>query len=129
MKDHISIIIAYHEGKAPKTIRIRKVHLKVAFSLFLLFLFVSLSSYLLNLSFISKRKSLAMKEEKLAEEILRLHMEKESLVRELENLEKEKKKLKEKIAHIEKNISLIEEHLAKRGVIKKPLGVGGASYK
>ncbi|MFN3598368.1 MAG: hypothetical protein ACK4VK_01325, partial [Aquificaceae bacterium] len=74
----------------------------MAFLLILLFTVISLGSYLLNLSFISERRSLAIKEEKLEEERLRIHMEKENLAVELENLQKEKKKLREKVAHIEK---------------------------
>ncbi len=129
MKDYITIVIAYHEGKAPKTIRVKKVHLKMASLLIFLFTVISLGSYLLNLSFISERRSLAIKEEKLEEERLKTHTEKENLARELKNLQKEKEKVKEKIAYIESNMGLIEEHLSKRGAIKKPLGVGGASHK
>ncbi|MFN3975970.1 MAG: peptidoglycan DD-metalloendopeptidase family protein [Aquificaceae bacterium] len=129
MKDYISIIIAYHEGKAPKTLRIKKTHLKMALLFLALLAVISFSSYLLNLKLISERSSVVNKEKKLEEERSKIYTEREMLAREIERLENEKRKLKDKIARIEKNMGLIEEYLAKRGAVKRPLGVGGASYK
>ncbi|MFN3471312.1 MAG: peptidoglycan DD-metalloendopeptidase family protein [Aquificaceae bacterium] len=140
MKDYISIIIAYHEGKAPKTLRIKKAHLKIALLFLGLLAVISFGSHLLNLKLISERSSVANKEKKLEEEKSKIYTEREMLAKEIERLEKEKRELierlekekrelKHKIARIEKNIALIEEYLAERGAIKRPLGVGGASYK
>ncbi len=129
MKDYISIIIAYHEGKAPKTVRIKKAHLKMALLFLALLAVISFSSYLLNLKLISERSSVANKEKKLEEERSKIYTEREMLAREIERLENEKRRLKDKIARIEKNMGLIEEYLAKMGAVKRPLGVGGASYK
>ncbi|MFN4012748.1 MAG: peptidoglycan DD-metalloendopeptidase family protein [Aquificaceae bacterium] len=129
MKDYISIIIAYHEGKAPKTLRIKKAHLKIALLFLGLLAVISFGSHLLNLKLISERSSVANKEKKLEEERSKIYTEREMLAREIERLENEKRKLKDKIARIEKNMGLIEEYLAKRGAVKRPLGVGGASYK
>ncbi|MFN4320194.1 MAG: peptidoglycan DD-metalloendopeptidase family protein [Aquificaceae bacterium] len=129
MKDYISIIIAYHEGKAPKTVRIKKAHLKMALLFLALLAVISFSSYFLNLKLISERSSVANKEKKLEEERSKIYTEREMLAREIERLENEKRRLKDKIARIEKNMGLIEEYLAKMGAVKRPLGVGGASYK
>ncbi|MFN7065490.1 MAG: M23 family metallopeptidase [Aquificaceae bacterium] len=129
MKNYISIIVAYHEGKKPKTIRVKKSHLKLALLSILGIILISLGSYLLNLSLLSERKNLKAKEERLKAEKLETLREKERLRLEMEKLEEEKGSLREKIAYVENKMSAVEEYLAKRGVWKRSTALGGASYQ
>lgn len=122
MKDYISIIIAHHDGKPPKTIRIRKSHVGFAIMAALSLLIISFISYLLNLKLIFERSRILAEGE-------RLKFEKLQTLEERERLKEEKAQLSRKLKDIEKKMMTIEDHLAKRGVLKRVIGVGGASYR
>jgi murein DD-endopeptidase MepM/ murein hydrolase activator NlpD len=120
MREYITIIIAHHEGKPPKTIRIRKVYLK-AFGIFALaFVVFSIFSYLANLKFLSEMQEIKAEKHKLAQEIKTVASEKQEI-------EKEKHLLNSKLKSLESKLLLVEDYLSKRGVIKGSLPVGGAS--
>lgn len=122
MKDYVSIIIAYHEGKPPKVIRIKKSYLKFATVVALSLLIISFTSYLLNTWLILERGKVLAEGE-------RLKLERLQTLEEREKLEKEKAKLSKRLREIESKMMAIEDHLAKRGVFGKVMGVGGASYR
>ncbi len=133
MKDYISIIIAFHEGKPPKTIRIKKLYLKVALTILISSIFLSIASYYLSLKLFSEKAKLAMKSEELKREKVALLSEKHALERERELLnqrvEEFEKELTEKVGEFEKKLTEVESYLAKRGVLEGKIAVGGASYK
>ncbi len=122
MRDYISIVIASHEGKSPKTIRIKKLHLKVALTILISFLFLSIASYYLSLKLFSEKAKLTIKSEELKRE-------KVTLLSERHALEKERNLLNQKVEEFEKKLTELESYLAKRGVLEKKIAVGGASYK
>lgn len=122
MRDYVSIIIAYHEGKPPKTIRIKKSYLKLAAIAALSLIIVSFISYLLNMGLIFER-GMVLAEAK------RLELERLQTLDERKRLEEEMAKLSKRLKDIENKMVAIEDHLAKRGVLGKVVGVGGTSYK
>lgn len=122
MRDYVSIIIAYHEGKPPKTIRIKKSYLKLAAIAALSLIIVSFISYLLNMGLIFER-GMVLAEAK------RLELERLQTLDERKRLEEERAKLSKRLKDIENKMVAIEDHLAKRGVLGKVVGVGGTSYK
>lgn len=122
MRDYVSIIIAYHEGKPPKTIRIKKSYLKLAAIAALSLIIVSFISYLLNMGLIFER-GMVLAEAK------RLELERFQTLDERKRLEEERAKLSKRLKDIENKMVAIEDHLAKRGVLGKVVGVGGTSYK
>jgi murein DD-endopeptidase MepM/ murein hydrolase activator NlpD len=120
MREYITIIIAHHEGKPPKTIRIRKSHLK-AFGIFVLaFVVFSIFSHLTSLKFLSERQEIKAEKQKLAQEIKTVALEKQEI-------EKERHLLNSKLKSLESKLLLMEDYLSKRGVIKGSLPMGGAS--
>ena len=120
MREYITIIIAHHEGKPPKTIRIRKSYLK-AFGIFALaFVVFSTFSHLTSLKFLSERQEIKAEKYKLAQEIKTVASKKQEI-------EKEKELLNSKLKSLEGKLLLVEDYLSKRGVIKDPLPVGGGS--
>jgi murein DD-endopeptidase MepM/ murein hydrolase activator NlpD len=120
MREYITIIIAHHEGKPPKTIRIRKSHIK-AFGIFVLaFVAFSIFSHLTSLKFLSERQEIKAEKRKLAREI-------ETVVSKKQEIEKEKELLNSKLKSLEDKLLLVEDYLSKRGVIKGSLPMGGAS--
>jgi murein DD-endopeptidase MepM/ murein hydrolase activator NlpD len=120
MREYITIIIAHHEGKPPKTIRIRKSYLK-AFGIFALaFVVVSIFSHLTSLKFLSEMQEIKAEKHKLAQEIKTVASEKQEI-------EKERHLLNSKLKSLEGKLLLVEDYLSKRGVIKGSLPVGGAS--
>ncbi|MFN3813541.1 MAG: peptidoglycan DD-metalloendopeptidase family protein [Aquificaceae bacterium] len=122
MKEYVSIIVAYHEGKPPKTLRIKKSYLKaLAFSA-VSFIFVSIASYTLNMTLLSEKR-------KLKAEAERLRVEKHETLTEKERLKHERIVISKKLKAVEGKMAMVEDYLAKRGVIRKSLAVGGTSYK
>jgi len=120
MREYITIIIAHHEGKPPKTIRIRKSYLK-AFGIFALALVVfSIFSHLTSLKFLSERQEIKAEKRKLAQEI-------ETVASEKQEIEKERELLNSKLKSLESKLLLVEDYLSKRGVIRGSLPMGGAS--
>lgn len=120
MREYITIIIAHHEGKPPKTIRIRKAYLK-AFGIFALaFVVFSIFSHLTTLKFLSERQEIKAEKHKLAQEI-------KTVVSKKQEIEKEKELLNSKLKSLEDKLLLVEDYLSKRGVIKGSLPVGGGS--
>ncbi len=122
MKDYVSIIIAYHEGKAPKTIRIKKSYLKAFTVSAVSFLSLSIVSYILSIALLSEKEKLKAKTE-------RLQVERHEVLAEKERLEQERLTISKKLKTLESKMAMVEDYLSKRGVITKPLAVGGASYK
>ena len=122
MRDYVSIIIAYHEGKPPKTIRIKKSYLQLAAIAALSLIIVSFISYLLNMGLIFERGMVLA-------EVKRLELERLQTLDERKRLEEERAKLSKRLKDIENKMVAIEDHLAKRGVLGKVVGVGGTSYK
>jgi Membrane proteins related to metalloendopeptidases len=120
MKKYITIIIAHHEGKPPKTIRIRKIYLKI-FGIFALVLVVSsIFSYIANLKFLSEMQELKAEKHELAQEIKTVALEKQEI-------EKERHLLNLKLKNLESKLLSVEDYLSKRGVIKGSLPTGGGS--
>jgi murein DD-endopeptidase MepM/ murein hydrolase activator NlpD len=120
MREYITIIIAHHEGKPPKTIRIRKSYLK-AFGIFALaFVVFSIFSHLTSLKFLFEMQEIKAEKHKLAQEIKTVASEKQEI-------EKEKHLLNSKLKSLESKLLSVEDYLSKRGVIKGSLPVGGAS--
>jgi murein DD-endopeptidase MepM/ murein hydrolase activator NlpD len=120
MREYITIIIAHHEGKPPKTIRIRKSYLK-AFGIFALaFVVFSIFSHLISLKFFSERQEIKAEKHKLAQEIKTVASEKQEI-------EKERELLNSKLKSLEGKLLLVEDYLSKRGIIKGSLPVGGGS--
>ncbi len=120
MEKYIIIIIAHHEGKPPKTIRIRKVYLK-AFGIFALaFVVFSIFSYLANLKFLSEMQEIKAERHKLTQEINAVASEKQEI-------EKERHLLNSKLKSLESKLLLVEDYLSKKGVIKGSLPMGGRS--
>ena len=120
MREYITIIIAHHEGKPPKTIRIRKSYLK-AFGIFALaFVVFSIFSYIANLKFISEMQEIKAEKYRLAQEIKTVASKKQQI-------EKERHLLNSKLKSLESKLLLVEDYLSKRGVIKGSLPMGGGS--
>jgi murein DD-endopeptidase MepM/ murein hydrolase activator NlpD len=120
MEKYITIIIAYHEGKPPKTIKIRKIYLKI-FSIFALVLVVSsILSYFANLKFFSERQEIKAEKHKLAQEI-------KTATSKVQEIEKERHLLNSKLKSLEGKLLLVEDYLSKRGIIKGSLPMGGGS--
>ncbi|WP_340690589.1 M23 family metallopeptidase [Hydrogenobacter thermophilus] len=122
MREYITIIIAHHEGKPPKTLKIRKSHLKAFVASAVSFCFLSLLSYATSWHLLSERQKLKAEAKKLFEE-------KKMVLTQKERLNQEREVMKEKLRAIETKMATVEEYLSKRGVIGKTLAVGGASYK
>jgi len=120
MREYITIIIAHHEGKPPKTIKIRKSYLK-AFGIFALaFVVFSIFSYIANLKFISEMQEIKAEKYRLAQEIKTVASKKQQI-------EKERHLLNSKLKSLESKLLLVEDYLSKRGVIKGSLPMGGGS--
>ena len=120
MREYITIIIAHHEGKPPKAIRIRKSYLK-AFGIFALaFVVVSIFSHLTSLKFLSEMQEIKAEKHKLAQEIKTVASEKQEI-------EKERHLLNSKLKSLESKLLSIEDYLSKRGVMKNSSPVGGGS--
>jgi len=62
-------------------------------------------------------------------EVKRLELERLQTLDERKRLEEERAKLSKRLKDIENKMVAIEDHLAKRGVLGKVVGVGGTSYK
>jgi murein DD-endopeptidase MepM/ murein hydrolase activator NlpD len=120
MKKYITIIIAYHEGKPPKTIKIRKIYIKIFGILALVLVVSSIFSYLANLKFFSEMQEIKAEKHRLVQEI-------ETVASEKQEIEKEKELLNSKLKSLESKLLLVEDYLSKRGVIKGSLPMGGAS--
>ncbi|MEZ0361653.1 MAG: M23 family metallopeptidase [Hydrogenobacter sp.] len=121
MREYVTIIIAHHEGKPPKTLRIRKSYLKAFVVSAVSFCLLSALSYALNWNFIYER-------EQLKAETKRLLEEKENVLAQKERLTQERRFIAKKLRDIETKMSMVEDYLSKRGVLGKPLSVGGVSY-
>jgi murein DD-endopeptidase MepM/ murein hydrolase activator NlpD len=120
MREYITIIIAYHEGKPPRTIKIRKIYLK-AFAVFALaFVVFSTFSYIANLKLLSEMQEIKAEKHKLAQEIKNVALEKQEI-------EKERHLLNSKLKSLESKLLSVEDYLSKRGVIKGSLPMGGGS--
>jgi Membrane proteins related to metalloendopeptidases len=120
MREYITIIIAHHEGKPPKTIRIRRSYLKASGIFVLAFVVFSIFSYLTSLKFLSERQEIKAEKRKLTQEIKTVASEKQEI-------EKERELLNSKLKSLESKLLLVEDYLSKRGVIRGSLPVGGAS--
>ncbi len=120
MKKYITIIIVHHEGKPPKTIKIRKIYLKILGILALVLVVSSIFSYIANLKFLSEMQEIKAEKHKLAQEIKTMALEKQEI-------EKERLLLNSKLKSLEDKLLLVEDYLSKRGVIKSSLPVGGRS--
>jgi murein DD-endopeptidase MepM/ murein hydrolase activator NlpD len=120
MREYITIIIAHHEGKPPKTIRIRKSYLKAFGILALAFVAFSIFSHLTSLKFLSEKQEIKAEKHKLAQEIKTVALEKQEI-------EKERELLNSKLKSLESKLLSVEDYLSKRGVIKGSLPMGGGS--
>ncbi len=120
MREYITIIIAYHEGKPPKTIKIRKIYLKILVILALFLVVSSIFSYIASLKFLSEMQEI--KAEKY-----RLFLDVKTATSEIQEIEKERHLLNSKLKSLEDKLLSIEDYLSKRGVIKSSSPVGGAS--
>ncbi len=120
MREYITIIIAHHEGKPPKTIRIRKSYLKASGIFTLVLVVFSIFSYLTSLKFLSERQKIKAEKHKLAQEIKTVASEKQEI-------EKERELLNSKLKSLESKLLSVEDYLSKRGVIRGSLPMGGAS--
>jgi len=120
MREYITIIIVHHEGKPPKTIRIRKVYLKIFGILALVLVVSSIFSYIANLKFLSEMQEIKAEKHKLAQEM-------ETVASKKQEIEKERELLNSKLKSLEGKLLSVEDHLSKRGVIKGSLPVGGGS--
>jgi murein DD-endopeptidase MepM/ murein hydrolase activator NlpD len=120
MREYVTIIIAHHGGKPPKTIRIRKSYLK-AFSIFALaFVVLSIFSHLTSLKFLSEMQKIKAENYRLIQEI-------ETVASEKQKIEKEREFFNSKLKSLESKLLLVEDYLSKRGVIKGSLPMGGRS--
>ena len=120
MREYITIIIVHHEGKPPKTIRIRKVYLKIFGILALVLVVSSIFSYIANLKFLSEMQEIKAEKHKLAQEM-------ETVASKKQEIEKERELLNSKLKSLEGKLLSVEDYLSKRGVIKGSLPVGGGS--
>jgi murein DD-endopeptidase MepM/ murein hydrolase activator NlpD len=120
MREHITIIIAHHEGKPPKTIRIRKGYLKAFGISVLAFVAFSIFSHLTSLKFLSEMQEIKAEKHKLAHEIKTVALEKQEI-------EKERHLLNSKLKSLESKLLSVEDYLSKRGIIKGSLPMGGGS--
>jgi len=120
MREYITIIIAYHEGKPPKTIRIRKSYLKASGIFVLAFVVFSIFSHLTSLKFLFERQEIKAEKRRLVQEI-------EIVASEKQEIEKERHLLNSKLKSLESKLLSVEDYLSKRGVIKGSLPMGGAS--
>ncbi len=118
MKEYITIIIAYHEGKPAKAIRISKVHLKVFGFFVLVFVVFSIFAYSTSLKLLSERGEFNVQRRKLAQDMETMSLEKQKM-------EKEKELLISKLKSLEEKLMSIEDYLSKRGFVKNSLPVGG----
>ena len=109
MREYITIIIAHHEGRPPKTIRIRKSYLKASGIFTLAFVVFSIFSYLISLKFLSERKEIKAEKHKLAQEIKTVASEKQEI-------EKEKHLLNSKLKSLESKLLSLEDYLSKRNL-------------
>ena len=116
MRDRISIIIVYKDGRKPISVSIKRKHLKIFLgTIFMLFLL-----YPINFAFM--KYSIHVKREvESKEQTLR---EKEA---ELSLLVENSRVINEKAKVLEENLQKIEDYLAKRGVISSRPAVGGYS--
>ena len=114
------MIIVHHEGKPPKTIRIRKVYLKIFGILALVLVVSSIFSYIANLKFLSEMQEIKAEKHKLAQEM-------ETVASKKQEIEKERELLNSKLKSLEGKLLSVEDYLSKRGVIKGSLPVGGGS--
>ncbi len=120
MKKYITIIIVHHEGKPPKTIKIRKIYIKIFGILALVLVVSSISSYIANLKFLSEMQEIKAEKHRLTQEIKTVASEKQEI-------EKERHLLNSKLKSLESKLLSIEDYLSKRGVIKSSSPVGGRS--
>ena len=120
MREYITIIIAYHEGKPPKTIRIRKSYLKASGIFVLAFVVFSIFSHLTSLKFLFERQEIKAEKRRLVQEI-------EIVASEKQEIEKERHLLNSKLKSLESKLLSVEDYLSKRGVIKGSLPMGGGS--
>jgi murein DD-endopeptidase MepM/ murein hydrolase activator NlpD len=120
MREYITIIIASHEGKPPKTIRIRKSYLKAFGISALAFVVFSIFSYFASFKFFFEKQEIKAEKHKLAQEIKTMASEKQEI-------EKERHLLNSKLKSLESKLRSIEDYLSKRGVIKSSSPVGGRS--
>jgi len=120
MKKYITIIIVHHEGKPPKTIKIRRIYLKI-FGIFALVLAVSsIFSYIANLKFLSEMQEIKAEKYRLVQDV-------KAATSKIQEIEKERHLLDSKLKSLESKLLLVEDYLSKRGVIKGSLPVGGGS--
>ncbi len=117
MKDRVSIIIVYGDGRKPIRLSFRKVYLKVFAVLAILSLFSYLSNILLIKHAVDLRGRVALLEESV---VLR---EKQLFRKEHTN-----NLLKAKINTLEGKLKVVESYLVKRGVLQKS-AVGGLSAR
>jgi murein DD-endopeptidase MepM/ murein hydrolase activator NlpD len=120
MKKYITIIIVHHEGKPPKTIKIRRIYLKI-FGIFALVLAVSsIFSYIANLKFLSEMQEIKAEKYRLVQDV-------KAATSKIQEIEKERHLLDSKLKSLESKLLLVEDYLSKRGVIKGSLPMGGGS--
>ncbi len=120
MKEYISIILVQHEGKPPKTIRIRKSYLKAFFMFVSIYIFASLMAYTFSLSLLSYKLHLKARVEELEEE-------NREIIQKRKELDREKHLLAQKLRSLEARLLEIESYLSQRGI--KKAAVGGPSYQ
>jgi len=119
MEKYITIIIVHHEGKPPKTIKIRKIYLKTVGILALVLVVSSLFSYVANLKFISEMQEIKTEKYRLVRDV-------KTATSKIQEIEEERHLLNSKLKSLESKLLLVEDYLSKRGVIKGSLPVGGA---
>jgi len=101
MKDKISLVIHFPDGRSPKIISFKIRHLKIFFLSLLCLFFLSLISYFLNAVFLHKYSGLREKENRLEEAII------------------VNEKYKENLKQLKRNFEKLENYLRQRGIIKK----------
>ncbi|MDT7911077.1 MAG: peptidase M23, partial [Thermocrinis sp.] len=111
MKKYITIIIAHHEGKPPKTIKIRKIYLKIFGILALVLVVSSIFSYIANLKFLSEMQKIKAEKYRLVQDV-------KTATSKIQEIEKERHLLNSKLKSLEGKLLLVEDYLSKRGVIK-----------
>jgi murein DD-endopeptidase MepM/ murein hydrolase activator NlpD len=120
MKKYITIIIVHHEGKSPKTIKIRKIYLKIFGILVLVLVVSSILSYIANLKFLSEMQEIKAEKYRLVQDV-------KTATSKMQEIEKERHLLNSKLKSLESKLLLVEDYLSKRGVIKSSSPVGGGS--
>jgi murein DD-endopeptidase MepM/ murein hydrolase activator NlpD len=120
MREYITIVIVHHEGKPPKTIKIRKIYLKIFGILALVLVVSSIFSYFTSLKLLSEMQEIKAEKYRLVQDV-------KTATSKIQEIEKERRLLNSKLKSLESKLLSVEDYLSKRGVIKGSLPMGGRS--